>query len=106
MEYEGLTFVTVRGAGHEVPRHRPEQALVLFQHFLLGEPMPAEVSFTFWINLLMVTNKQLIMPPSAAYIGLRMMLILICRQKVPVSSSFLVRRLMDDDDSSTTNVEC
>ena len=46
-----------------------------------------------------------IMPPSAAYIGLRMMLILICRQKVPVSSSFLVRRLMYDDDSSTTNVE-
>ena len=94
MEYEGLTFVTVRGAGHEVPRHRPEQALVLFQHFLKGEPMPAEVSFTFRI-----------MPPSAAYIGLRMTLILICRQKVPVSSSFLVRRLMDDDDSSTTNVE-
>ena len=43
MEYEGLTFVTVRGAGHEVPLHRPEQALVLFQHFLQGEPMPAEV---------------------------------------------------------------
>ncbi|PAN43466.1 hypothetical protein PAHAL_8G237900 [Panicum hallii] len=42
MEYEGLTFVTVRGAGHEVPLHRPEQALVLFQHFLQGEPMPAE----------------------------------------------------------------
>ncbi|KAG2558862.1 P-(S)-hydroxymandelonitrile lyase-like [Panicum virgatum] len=42
MEYEGLTFVTVRGAGHEVPLHRPEQALILFQHFLQGEPMPAE----------------------------------------------------------------
>ena len=60
MEYEGLTFVTVRGAGHEVPRHRPEQALVLFQHFLQGEPMPAEVSFTFRVNLLMVTNKNFI----------------------------------------------
>ncbi|TVU06301.1 hypothetical protein EJB05_49508 [Eragrostis curvula] len=47
MEYEGLTFVTVRGAGHEVPLHRPEQALFLFQHFLQGEPMPAEASFTF-----------------------------------------------------------
>ncbi|KAG2562610.1 hypothetical protein PVAP13_8KG271300 [Panicum virgatum] len=34
MEYEGLTFVTVRGAGHAVPQHRPAQALVLFQHFL------------------------------------------------------------------------
>jgi len=50
MEYEGLTFVTVRGAGHEVPLHRPEQALVLFQHFLQGEPMPAEVSSTLRIN--------------------------------------------------------
>jgi hypothetical protein len=69
MEYEGLTFVTVRGAGHEVPLHRPEQALVLFQHFLQGEPMPAEVSFTSRINLLMEINKQLIMP-SAAYTGL------------------------------------
>ncbi|CAL4991163.1 unnamed protein product [Urochloa decumbens] len=42
MEYEGLTYVTVRGAGHEVPLHRPEQALFLFKQFLLGEPMPAE----------------------------------------------------------------
>ncbi|CAN6363504.1 unnamed protein product [Urochloa humidicola] len=42
MEYEGLTYVTVRGAGHEVPLHRPEQALFLFKHFLLGEPMPAK----------------------------------------------------------------
>jgi hydroxymandelonitrile lyase/serine carboxypeptidase-like clade 2 len=46
MEYEGLTFVTVRGAGHEVPLHRPEQALFLFKQFLQGEPMPAEVSST------------------------------------------------------------
>ncbi|XP_025828780.1 P-(S)-hydroxymandelonitrile lyase-like [Panicum hallii] len=44
MEYEGLTFVTIRGAGHAVPQHRPAQALVLFQHFLQGEPMPAEAS--------------------------------------------------------------
>jgi hypothetical protein len=37
-------LVTVRGAGHEVPlHHRPEQALFVFQQFLLGEPMPAEV---------------------------------------------------------------
>ncbi|CAN6346090.1 unnamed protein product [Urochloa humidicola] len=40
MVYEGLTYVTVRGAGHEVPLHRPEQALFLFKQFLLGEPMP------------------------------------------------------------------
>ncbi|CAL4992683.1 unnamed protein product [Urochloa decumbens] len=54
MEYEGLTFVTVRGAGHAVPQHRPAQALVLFQHFLQGEPMPAEASF----NALSPTLKQ------------------------------------------------
>jgi len=47
MESEGLTFVTVRGAGHAVPQHRPAQALVLFQHFLQGEPMPAEASSSF-----------------------------------------------------------
>ncbi|PKA49204.1 cathepsin A (carboxypeptidase C) [Apostasia shenzhenica] len=38
--YEGLTLVTVRGAGHEVPLHRPKLALVLFKQFLSGSPMP------------------------------------------------------------------
>ncbi|CAL4907214.1 unnamed protein product [Urochloa decumbens] len=38
--YKGLTLVTVRGAGHEVPLHRPRQALKLFRHFLYGKPMP------------------------------------------------------------------
>lgn len=38
--YKGLTLVSVRGAGHEVPLHRPRQALILFQHFLHGKPMP------------------------------------------------------------------
>jgi hypothetical protein len=54
MEYEGLTFVTVRGAGHEVPLHRPGQALVLFQHFLQGEPMPAEVSVPLFGSTLLM----------------------------------------------------
>ncbi|XP_062180727.1 serine carboxypeptidase 2-like [Phragmites australis] len=39
--YKGLTLVTVRGAGHEVPLHRPRQAFILFQHFLRGKPMPS-----------------------------------------------------------------
>ncbi|KAL8502405.1 hypothetical protein ACS0TY_021524 [Phlomoides rotata] len=39
-EYEGLTFVTVRGAGHEVPLHKPKQALTLLKSFLLGQSMP------------------------------------------------------------------
>ncbi|CAN6351525.1 unnamed protein product [Urochloa humidicola] len=38
--YKGLTLVTVRGAGHEVPLHRPRQALKLFRQFLHGKPMP------------------------------------------------------------------
>ncbi|KAJ6818739.1 serine carboxypeptidase-like 27 [Iris pallida] len=37
--YKGLTLVTVTGAGHEVPLHRPRQALVLFKHFLQNKPM-------------------------------------------------------------------
>ncbi|KAL5100715.1 hypothetical protein RYX36_005042 [Vicia faba] len=39
-EYTGLTFVTVRGAGHEVPLHRPKLALTLFKSFLAGTSMP------------------------------------------------------------------
>ncbi|KAH6819242.1 serine carboxypeptidase-like 29 [Perilla frutescens var. frutescens] len=39
-EYKGLTFVTVRGAGHEVPLHKPKQALTLIKSFLSGASMP------------------------------------------------------------------
>ncbi|KAL0337758.1 UNVERIFIED_CONTAM: Serine carboxypeptidase II-2 [Sesamum calycinum] len=39
-EYEGLTFVTVRGAGHEVPLHKPKQALTLIKSYLSGNSMP------------------------------------------------------------------
>ncbi|PPS01795.1 hypothetical protein GOBAR_AA18865 [Gossypium barbadense] len=38
--YEGLTFATVRGAGHEVPLFKPRAALQLFKSFLSGEPLP------------------------------------------------------------------
>ncbi|KAF7028578.1 hypothetical protein CFC21_040473 [Triticum aestivum] len=41
--YKGLTLVTIRGAGHEVPLHRPRQALKLFEHFLQDKPMPRPV---------------------------------------------------------------
>jgi len=41
--YKGLTLVTIRGAGHEVPLHRPRQGLKLFEHFLRDEPMPKPV---------------------------------------------------------------
>ncbi|KAK7304136.1 hypothetical protein RJT34_15209 [Clitoria ternatea] len=39
-EYAGLTFVGVRGAGHEVPLHKPKLALILFKTFLAGASMP------------------------------------------------------------------
>ena len=41
VEYEGLTFVTVRGAGHLVPLNKPSEALSLIHSFLTGEPLPA-----------------------------------------------------------------
>ncbi|EMS58878.1 Serine carboxypeptidase-like 34 [Triticum urartu] len=40
--YDGLTFVTVRGAGHMVPTSRPEQALELFKHFLANHNLPSK----------------------------------------------------------------
>ncbi|GLT93202.1 hypothetical protein SLE2022_110040 [Rubroshorea leprosula] len=39
--YKGLTFVTVTGAGHEVPLHRPRQAFILFRSFLENKAMPS-----------------------------------------------------------------
>lgn len=38
--YEGLTFATVRGAGHEVPLFQPKSAYVLFKSFLEGKQLP------------------------------------------------------------------
>ncbi|XP_058114006.1 serine carboxypeptidase II-2-like isoform X2 [Magnolia sinica] len=38
--YKGLTYVTVRGAGHEVPKHKPRAALTLFSAFLSGTFLP------------------------------------------------------------------
>ncbi|KAJ4899060.1 Serine carboxypeptidase-like 29 [Raphanus sativus] len=39
-EYDGLNFVTMRGAGHEVPLHRPKEALALFKAFISGTSLP------------------------------------------------------------------
>uniref|UniRef100_A0A6M2EDP2 Carboxypeptidase n=1 Tax=Populus davidiana TaxID=266767 RepID=A0A6M2EDP2_9ROSI len=38
--YKGLTFATVRGAGHEVPLFQPERAFILFRSFLGGKELP------------------------------------------------------------------
>ncbi|XP_042479800.1 serine carboxypeptidase-like 40 [Macadamia integrifolia] len=39
--YEGgLTYATVKGAGHEVPSYQPKRAFVLIKSFLDGVPLP------------------------------------------------------------------
>ncbi|XVE49737.1 hypothetical protein DITRI_Ditri01bG0105100 [Diplodiscus trichospermus] len=42
IEYDGLMFVTIRGAGHEVPSFKPKEALQLVRHFLGNKKLPAE----------------------------------------------------------------
>ncbi|KAJ8618564.1 hypothetical protein MRB53_014750 [Persea americana] len=38
--YKGLTFVTLRGAGHQVPTFVPKKSLQLIKHFLANEHLP------------------------------------------------------------------
>ncbi|KAK4437852.1 Serine carboxypeptidase II-3 [Sesamum alatum] len=42
VEYQNVTFVTIRGAGHFVPSYQPERALVFFLSFLEGKLPPAQ----------------------------------------------------------------
>ncbi|KAM3343018.1 serine carboxypeptidase-like 34 [Capsicum galapagoense] len=39
--YDGLFFVTIRGAGHQVPTFKPKQALQLVRHFLSNKKLPS-----------------------------------------------------------------
>ncbi|XP_027153704.1 serine carboxypeptidase-like 34 [Coffea eugenioides] len=41
VQYDGLTFVTVRGAGHQVPTFKPKQALQIVRHFLDNNKLPS-----------------------------------------------------------------
>ncbi|CAI9761598.1 unnamed protein product [Fraxinus pennsylvanica] len=41
VEYKGLTFVTVRGAGHLVPSYQPQRALTMISAFLQGILLPS-----------------------------------------------------------------
>ncbi|XP_010493441.1 PREDICTED: serine carboxypeptidase-like 34 [Camelina sativa] len=41
VEYDGLTYVTIRGAGHQVPTFKPREALQLVHHFLGNKKLPA-----------------------------------------------------------------
>ncbi|XP_061362709.1 serine carboxypeptidase-like 34 [Gastrolobium bilobum] len=40
--YDGLTYVTIRGSGHEVPAFAPKQALQLLRHFLANKTLPPQ----------------------------------------------------------------
>lgn len=38
--YDGLMFVTIRGAGHQVPTFKPKEALLMLRRFLANKTMP------------------------------------------------------------------
>ncbi|KAJ8769880.1 hypothetical protein K2173_008962 [Erythroxylum novogranatense] len=40
--YDGLMFVTVRGAGHQVPTFKPKESLQLVRHFLANKKLPSK----------------------------------------------------------------
>ncbi|XP_044491978.1 serine carboxypeptidase-like 34 [Mangifera indica] len=42
IDYDGVMFVTIRGAGHQVPTFAPKQSLQLVQHFLANKKLPSE----------------------------------------------------------------
>ncbi|XP_047330893.1 serine carboxypeptidase 1-like [Impatiens glandulifera] len=42
VEYEKVTFVTIRGAGHFVPSYQPARALTFFSSFLKGKLPPSK----------------------------------------------------------------
>ncbi|CAD6238584.1 unnamed protein product [Miscanthus lutarioriparius] len=42
VEYEGLTLLTIRGGGHDVPQDKPAEALVLISSFLSDRQLPTE----------------------------------------------------------------
>ncbi|XP_016463740.2 serine carboxypeptidase 1-like [Nicotiana tabacum] len=44
VEYQNLTFVTVRGAGHFVPSYQPGRALTMFSSFINGT-LPPDLDF-------------------------------------------------------------
>ncbi|KMT02607.1 hypothetical protein BVRB_9g202920 [Beta vulgaris subsp. vulgaris] len=42
ISYDGLMFVTIRGAGHQVPTFKPKEALLMLRRFLANQTMPSK----------------------------------------------------------------
>ncbi|CAI9765556.1 unnamed protein product [Fraxinus pennsylvanica] len=42
VDYQNVTFVTIRGSGHFVPSYQPERALIFFSSFIEGKLPPAQ----------------------------------------------------------------
>lgn len=40
--YDGLTFVTIRNSGHEVPLYQPARGLSLITSYITDVPLPTE----------------------------------------------------------------
>ena len=38
-KYKGLTFCTIKGAGHEVPKYKPKEAYYMFSKFINNEDL-------------------------------------------------------------------
>ena len=41
-EFEGLTFITVHGAGHMVPQDKREAGLTMINYFMSGKDLPVK----------------------------------------------------------------
>ncbi|PON34934.1 Serine carboxypeptidase-like [Parasponia andersonii] len=41
INYNGLTFLTIRGAGHQVPTFAPKRSLQIIKHFLANKKLPS-----------------------------------------------------------------
>lgn len=54
VEYQGLTMVTVRGAGHLVPLNKPQEALVLINSYLRNQQLPTHK----WCSILHKTLQS------------------------------------------------
>ncbi|XP_051146958.1 uncharacterized protein LOC127262351 [Andrographis paniculata] len=54
VEYQNVTFVTVRGSGHFVPSYQPARALTFFSSFLLGKLPPGQPAAGIFLPFLLL----------------------------------------------------